>query len=241
MLGRASCAIGLAMMASACGAGSDRTITVFAASSLTDAFEKIELDFEASNPDTDVVVSFGGSSSLVAQLREGAPAHVLAVADAESMRSALANGSIDGDAVAFATNSLAIAVAPGNPSRVRELADLEAAELFVVLAAPEVPAGRYANELLSLADVQVRPVSYEQSVRSVLTKVVLGEADAGLVYRTDAAGRTDVELIELDANVIAGYEIAATLSSDAGAQKFIDFVRSSPGQAILADLGFGPP
>jgi molybdate transport system substrate-binding protein len=243
MLGRVMCVVGLGFGASTCGADSNRTITIFAASSLTDVFEVIESDFEAANPTTDVVVSYGGSSSLVAQIREGAPADVLAVADMETMRSALANGSVGGDSVTFATNSLAIAVAPGNPSRIEELADLETAELVIVLAAPEVPAGRYTNELLSLSDVTVLPVSYEQSVRAVLTKVVLGEADAGLVYRTDAVGRADVELVGIDigANVVARYEIASTQEIDAEAASFIDFVLSERGRAILEDVGFGTP
>ena len=225
-----------------CGGGADdERVVVFAASSLTDAFESIEHEFERANPGIDVVTNFGGSSSLVAQLADGAPANVLATADEATMERATAASEPSGEPVVFAHNSLVIAVEAGNPLGVEGLADLVDVPI-VVLAAPEVPAGAYAAQVLARAGVEIIVASYEQNVRSVVSKVALGEADAGIVYRTDVIATGAVEAVEIDAeaNVDARYSIVAVTDDD-GAESFVDFVRGDTGQRVLAEAGFGSP
>lgn len=222
----------------ACGSG-DETVIVFAASSLTDAFDRIESDFEAANPGIDVVVSFGGSSSLVAQIADGAPADVLATANREQMERAIADRSVIAAPEVFARNSLVIAVEPGNPLGVVGLSDLADAPV-VVLAAPEVPAGAYAQDVLECAGVVVEPASFEPSVRSVATKVALGEADAGLVYRTDIDGRMAAVELDSSCDVSAEYPIVA-LTDDSDGARFVDFVTGPDGLAVLSDVGFERP
>lgn len=227
-------------LATACGEGDDRLV-VFAASSLTDAFERIEVEFEAAHPATDVVVSFDGSSGLAGQIRLGAPADVFASADLVSMERVRAD--VDGEPTIFAHNRLALAVAPGNPRAITGLADLGRDDLVVVLAAPEVPAGGYAAEALERAGVAVVPASYEQNVRAVAAKVALGEADVGVVYQTDVAanaGRLDGVAVPDAANVVASYPIVVVEAGD-GADEFVEFVVGTPGRRILAELGFEVP
>lgn len=227
-----------AVGAAACG-GDDRALTVFAASSLTEVFGVIEAEFEAANPGVDVVISYAGSATLAAQIVEGAPADVFASADGANMDRVVDGGFASAAPTAFATNMLTIAVEPGNPTGVRTLADLADSDLVVVMAAPEVPAGAYAEAVLADAGVAVDVASYEQSVRSVVSKVALGEADAGLVYRTDvvaAEGRIGEVPIETD--VVARYWIAP-IGDSADAMAFVDAVTGSAGQAALRDAGFG--
>ena len=182
--------VALAVLAAACGSASDTTagqpreLNVFAASSLTDAFTQLGSDFTAAHPDVKVSFNFAGSNDLVTQLQQGAPADVLATADTSNMDAA---GDLVGTPQAFAGNKLMIAVEPGNPQHITGLADLARKDLKVVLAAPEVPAGKYAQEALGKAGVTVKPVSLEVSVKGVVTKISLGEADAGIVYVTDVA------------------------------------------------------
>ena len=236
----------LALAVSACGATADagggrsRELSVFAAASLSDAFTQLGGAFTAAHPGVKLTFNFAGSNDLVTQLRQGAPADVLATADTTSMDAA---GDQVGAPHAFAGNKLIIAVAPGNPERITGLADLGRTDLKVVLAAPEVPAGRYAEEALAKAGVTVEPVSLEVSVKGVVTKVSLGEADAGLVYVTDVAAageKLDGIAIPHGQNVLATYPIATLVASahldDAGA--FIDFVLSPEGQQVLTDHGF---
>jgi molybdate transport system substrate-binding protein len=241
----------LTLAAAACGAETSsaadaetesREITVFAAASLTDAFTRLGEDFAAAHPGITVTFNFAGSSDLVTQVQQGAPADVLATADAEDMEKA---GDLAGAPQAFAGNRLVIAVAPGNPEHITGLADLARDDLKVVLAAPEVPAGGYAGEALAKAGVTVEPVSLEVSVKGVVTKVSLGEADAGIVYVTDvtaAEGTIDGVAIPEDQNVIASYPVAALAASEhpADARAFIDLVLSAAGQKVLADHGFLP-
>lgn len=219
--------------------GEPKRVVVFAASSLVDSFELLSERFEQANPGTEVVVSFGGSTGLVQQLLQGAPADVLATADSETM--ALA-ASVAAEPVAFATNSLQLVVPLANPAEVRSIADLARPELAIALCAPEVPCGAAAQRLLEAAGVVAMPDTLEQHVRAVLTRVELGEADAGLVYRTDALGSERVEVIELPVAAAIGntYQLAAVDGSTAGTP-FIDYVLSAEGQSILEEAGFGRP
>jgi molybdate transport system substrate-binding protein len=240
--------VALALIASACGTaaatgdGQQRQLSVFAAASLTEAFTQLGEDFTAAHPDVTVSFNFAGSNDLVTQLQQGAPADVLATADPKNMAAA---GDLVSAEQAFAGNKLVIAVAPGDPEGISGLADLAREDLKVVLAAPEVPAGRYAAEALEKAGVTVRPVSLEVSVKGVVAKVSLGEADAGIVYVTDidaANGKLDGIAIPDDENVVAIYPIAAVAASEHAddAQAFLDLVLSAEGQEVLAANGFLP-
>jgi molybdate transport system substrate-binding protein len=233
-------AIGLAV---GCSGSSDRstTVNVFAAASLTDAFGAVETAFKAVNPDVDVVLNLAASSALATQIVEGAPADVFASADETNMNRIA--DLIDESAPVFATNRLQIVTEPGNPLGIASLDDLGDPSILFVTSAPEVPIGRYTAEVLTRAGVNLRPVSYEESVKGILTKVRTGEADAGIVYSTDvtAAGSsvTGVDIAD-EYNVIARYPIARLTISEAAAT-FVDFVLSSAGRSILDEFGFGAP
>jgi len=221
-------------------------VTVYAAASLNQAFAELGTAFTAANPGATVTFSLAGSQQLAAQIVEGAPADVLAAADQRQMDVVREAGLIDGTVEVFTANVLEIAVEPGNPLGVRDVADLADPGLAVVLAAEEVPAGRYARELLADAGVAVTPASLEADVRAVLSRVALGEADAGVVYRSDVAaadGTVQGVAIPDDRNVRASYPIAALTggSNPQGAAAFVDLVLSAEGRAILASHGFAPP
>src|SRR5262245_28399445 len=221
-------------------------ITVFAAASLTESFTEIGDAFSAANPDATATFSFDASSALVQQIIEGAPADVFASADTANMDK-LTDADLNGtDPVVFATNLLTIIVAPGNPLGITGVEDLANPDIKVVVCAPEVPCGNYANQIFDAAGVEVTPVSLEQNVRGVSTKVTEGEADAGIVYVTDViAAGDDADMVEIpdDINVVAEYPIAAVAASEHADvdQAFIDFVLGDEAQAILAEHGFGPP
>lgn len=220
-------------------------VTVFAASSLTDAFDSLTTAFEAEHPGITVTVNTGASSELAAQILQGAPADVFAAADTTNMQKVVDAGAA-ADPVTFATNRLAIMVEPSNPRQVTSLADLARPDLAVVLCAPEVPCGRYAAQVLGDAGVQVTPKSLEQNVKAVVTKVTAGEADAGIVYWTDVlAARGAAAGIEIPAelNVTATYPIAVTkdAADAAAAQAFVAFVTSPAGRSVLDGFGFGAP
>lgn len=221
-------------------------VTVFAAASLTEAFEDIASAFEAEHPEASVTLSLGGSQRLANQITEGAPADVLASADAERMDAVAAEGLVDGQPRVFARNRLEIAVESGNPHGVSGLADLDDAGLLVVVAAEDVPAGAYARQALAAAGVELTPSSLESDVRGALSKVELGEADAAIVYASDvvAAGGS-VEGVEIpDAhNVTARLPIASLTTGDnpEAARAFVDFVTSADGQAALARHGLEAP
>jgi len=236
---------GLAVLAAAvgCSADDDQQIVVSAASSLTDAFDEIETEFEAEYPNLDVVISYGGSSSLVAQLVAGAPVDVLATADEATMENAVERGGVSGTPEGFASNSLVIAVEAGNPLGIRGLDDLSGDDLTVVLAAPEVPAGAYAAEVFERAGVEPTVASYEQSVRAVAAKIALGEADAGVVYLTDALAAENVDVVDIPTalNVRAVYPIAAVGGHGGPADDFTAFVLGDRGRVVLAEHGFGGP
>jgi molybdate transport system substrate-binding protein len=225
------------------GSGPPTEISVFAAASLTAAFNRIGQDFTATYPGTKVTFNFAGSQALATQIQQGAPADVLAVADTASMGRV---ASMVDTPRSFASNQLQIVVASGNPRGVKSLSDLSDRDLEVVLAAPEVPAGRYARQALDARHISVEPVSLEDNVKAVVTKVSLGEADAGIVYVTDvAAGGDRVEGVDIpaDQNVLATYPIAVVNASRhrSGAQAFVDMVRGDQGQRVLASFGFLPP
>ena len=234
----AALVVGLVTAGPACGAA-DEQVVVFAASSLTDAFDRIESDFEAANPGVDVVVSYGGSSSLVAQVRDGAPVDVLATADLEQMARAVADRPEPVTPEVFARNSMVAAVEAGNPMGIAGLEDLAGGPV-VVLASPEVPAGAYAVEILDCAGVTVEAAYLEPSVRAVATKIALGEADAGLVYRTDIDDRLDAIDVGPGCNVSAEYPIVV-VSDDPVARRFVEFVVGSAGQDVLTEIGFVQP
>ena len=221
-------------------------INVFAAASLTNAFTELARAFEAQQPGRKVSLNFGGSQQLAAQILEAAPADVFASANDEQMERIADARLLRGASKVFATNRFAVAVAAGNPEKIAGLADLSRAGLVVVLAAEEVPAGRYAREVLRKAGVAVTPASLEIDVRSVLSKVALGEADAGIVYESDiAVAASKVTKVEIPAeqNVVASYPIAALSrgSHSDAAMALVDFVCSDAGRAILARFGFGVP
>ena len=222
------------------------SITVFAASSLTAAFNDAGHAFTTANPEVKISFSFDASSKLVGQITQGAPADVFASADASSMDK-LTTADLNASApVNFATNLLSIIVAQGNPKKIRTVADLAIPRLKVVVCDPAVPCGKYAQQSLDTAKVVLIPASLEQNVKGVVTKVTAGEADAGIVYVTDvkAAGDKAVGVdIPADANMKATYPIASIKGSthaDINAA-FIAFLTGADGQAILAKYGFGEP
>ncbi|MGW7054187.1 molybdate ABC transporter substrate-binding protein [Streptomyces sp. NPDC054887] len=222
-------------------AGTD--LTVLAAASLTDVFRTAGAVYEKAHPGTDITFSFAGSQELAAQVRQGAPADALVTADTRTMDSLRGE---TGSPTVVAKNRLVIATGEGNPRKIDGLKDLADTRLKVVLAAPEVPVGRYSQKVLDAQDVTVKPVSQEPSVRAVLSKVELGEADAGLVYRTDAAtaaGKVDAVDIPDAQNAIASYP-AATLktSENAGAaEAFVQWLSSPEAQKIFRDADFQQP
>lgn len=228
----------------ACGGSSGddaTTLHVLAAASLSEAFTEIGADFEQDHPGVKVVFDFAGSQDLVAQIGQGAPADVLATADTSTME------RVSGDTTTpqvFATNELAVAVAPENPLGVTGLASLADPDLKVVLAAPEVPAGRYSADVLARAGVTVKPVSLEENVKGVVAKVALGEADAGIVYVSDvraAGGEVGGVTIPSDQNVTATYPIATLKEAGSTfmADQFVKYVLSDAGQQTLRRFGFG--
>ncbi|MFT4220773.1 MAG: molybdate ABC transporter substrate-binding protein [Microbacterium sp.] len=219
-------------------------LTVFAAASLKASFDEIADDFENAHPDVDILpIVYDGSSTLVTQLSEGAPADVFASADENNMDKATDAG-LAADPQLFASNTLVIVLPEGNPGGVQTLADLADPDLDVVLCADEVPCGAAAQTLLDNAGVEVAAASYEQNVTAVLTKVE-GGADAGLVYVTDVQGRDDVESIVPDgaAEVVNRYPIVALAEArnPEAAQAFVDYVLGPDGQAVLEAHGFGAP
>lgn len=223
-----------------------RSVTVFAAASLKTSFEQMKPKFEAANPGTTVTFNFAGSSDLVAQIQQGAPADVFASADTKNMDKAAADDLVEGTPADFATNTLEIVTPPGNPGQVDSIDDLAGSDLQVVLCAPEVPCGAAAESVEKAAGIDIKPASEEQSVTDVLNKVATGEADAGLVYVTDvkAAGDSVVGVtFPESADVVNTYPIAALSGSKNVelAQAFADFVTGTEGQAILEAAGFAKP
>jgi molybdate transport system substrate-binding protein len=224
-------------------------IQVFAATSLTKAFTDIGAAFTKANPNAKATFNFNGSSQLVNSItKQSAPADVFASADETNMKTLTDAGMNGTDPVVFATNLLTIIVPKGNPKGIKGVEDLANPDLKVVLCdyTAKVPCGLYAKQILDAAKVTVKPVSLEQNVGGVVTKVTSGEADAGIVYVTDVqavSDKADMVAIPADINVVAKYPIASVKASknQATDQAFIDFVMSDAGQAILKQHGFSPP
>ncbi|MGC5171374.1 molybdate ABC transporter substrate-binding protein [Microbacterium sp. DT81.1] len=219
-------------------------LTIYAAASLSTAFDELAAAFESENAAIDIrPIVYDGSSTLARQLQEGAQADVFASADETNMGKV--DALLDGSSEIFATNTLVLATPAGNPADVTSLADLADPGVTVVLCEPEVPCGASSQRLLDAAGVTVRPASLEQNVTAVLTKVASGDADAGLVYRTDVIDRADVESIapEGAADIVNRYPISALTESaePEAARAFVAFVTGARGQRILADYGFGAP
>ena len=234
-----------AFIATACGSSSGpRPVTAFAASSLTDAFNQLKDRLPPRHPPLQLTYNFAGSQTLVQQVIQGAPADVIATADQKTMQKLVDRGLVRQPRV-FARNTLEIAVAPGNPKGIHGLADLSRGDITVVLEDPSVPAGGYSQQVLTSAHVSVKPRSLELDVRSTLSKVTSGEADAAIVYVTDvrAAGTKAFGVaIPPAQNVVASYPIAivkATTHAKAAAE-FIDEVLSPAGQRVLSGDGFIP-
>ncbi|MHB8508639.1 MAG: molybdate ABC transporter substrate-binding protein [Candidatus Dormibacteria bacterium] len=247
-VGVAGMTLGLAL--SGCGSatqgGRAATLTVSAASSLTDAFTLLAAGFERLHAGTRVQLNFGGTPSLVSQVEAGAPVDVLAAADTASPARLDQEHLVVGAVAVFASNRLAIAVAPGNPRHLRGLGDLSRTDLKIVLCDPSVPAGKYADQAIALAGVSVHPASREADVRAALGRVELGEADAAIVYLTDVAaagGRVTVIQIPDAQNVLAHDAIAVLKASREPtlAALFRSYVLSPAGQAVLRTMGFLSP
>ena len=231
---------------SASAAPPSGTITIFAASSLTNAFDRVGDELTRLYPATRYTFNYGSSSTLATQIVNGAPADVFASADELNLQKVEGAALVQGQASIFATNRLQIAVAPGNPKRISALADLMRRDLVVVLAAPSVPAGKYALDALGKAGVTLTPASQEVDVRAVLNKVALGEADAGIVYVTDvrsAAGRVAGVDIPEQHQVIARYPVAMLKESrnQRLSSLFVEFLLGADGQRVLGDFGFTRP
>jgi molybdate transport system substrate-binding protein len=230
------------------------TLTVFAAASLVDAFAAIESDLEAANPGLDIVVETAGSQTLVTQLTEGAEADVLATASTSSMKKAEDAGVIAGDPVDFTGNRLVIVTPTDNPAGIASFDDLANDDLLLVIAGEDVPAGQYARRAICagepefVGDVGDNVVSEEEDVRSVLAKVQVGEADAGIVYASDAVAvnLTDagVNVIEFpdDIDTTAVYPIAPVVGgNEVLANAFISYILGADGQHTLTEYGFSTP
>ena len=220
-------------------------ITVFAAASLTESFTTIGQQFEAAHPGTKVTFSFAASSALAEQINSGAPADVFASASGSTMTLVVDKGGAV-TPVTFATNTMEIAVPPDNPGAVTGLDSLTSSSVKTALCQPEVPCGAVAAQVFTNAAITVKPVTLEPDVKSVLTKVELGEVDAGVVYVTDVKAAGDkVKGIEIpaDVNASTSYPISALAkSSNASvAAAFVAYVVSDAGQAVLAAAGFSAP
>ena len=237
-------ATGAASAGTSGGAGkATGKVTVLAAASLQKAFEEIEKTVEKDNPGLDVTFDFQGSQDLVASLAGGDSADVLATANNSTMKTA-ADQKLVGNQTEFATNVLTLIVPKGNPKKITGLdSSLDGANL--VICAPEVPCGEATKKLAEAQGITLKPVSEEQKVTDVRGKVESGEADAGIVYTTDAAAAKDkADKIDIpDGGVVNHYPIAQTAKPEnpAGAQAFIDAVTGKAGQEILAKHGFGKP
>jgi molybdate transport system substrate-binding protein len=254
MRGRISLLIVAATVLAACGStggtaasGSaaplSGSISVFAAASLTDSFKALGTSFQAAHSGVTVQFNFAGTPTLVTQIEQGAQADVLASADTSNMDKLKADGFSVGTPQVFAHNQLEIVVAPGNPKGITGLADLAKPGLIYISEAATVPAGKYSLQALAKAGVTVTPKSLETDVKSVVSKVELGEADVGIVYTTDVkAAGTKVQGVPIPAayNVVATYPLDAVkgTKNSTAANAFIAFVLSTAGQSTLESFGF---
>lgn len=232
-----------------------RTLTIFAAASLTDAFTEIGTAFESVNPGVTTTFNFAGSQALETQIEEGAPVDVFASASGREMDALVTGNFVAADAVqVFLTNELIVILPADNPAMLGSLEDLAKPGIKLVFASEEVPAGKYTRQALDLMDtsfghgfkdmVLANIVSNEENVKQVVAKVQLGEADAGIVYVSDSIAASNLNSIAIPANlnVVAKYPIVPLVKSKNAelAAQFIDFVLSAEGQAVLAKWGFAP-
>jgi len=220
-------------------------LTVFAAASLTNVFTEIGKNFETANPGVTIRFQFDGSSALATQINEGADADVFASADQANMTKVTDTGKATNPTV-FATNNLVLAVPSTNPAGVTSITDLGNPDVKTLVCAPEVPCGAIATRVLEAAGVTITPVSLEQNVSAVATKLGMGEADAGFVYSTDvAASGGQLTAIDLPSQAVATsktpYPIVALGSGSDLADAFVSYILGSQGQAVLAKAGFGSP
>jgi molybdate transport system substrate-binding protein len=239
-------ALVLLLPLASCGGDGEETLTVLAAASLTETFTELAGAFEEDHPGVEVELVFGSSTALAEQAADGAPGHVLATADEQSMRLA-EDGNALGDAPeAFVSNRLTLVTPPDNPARIESLTDLDDPDVDYVVCADTAPCGAAARAVLEAAGIAATPASEEVDVKAVLARVVQGEADAGLVYRTDAvAGGGDlIEVPLTDGDAVAtNYFVAPLQDGDAGsedlADEFVTFVGSNQARQVFARAGFG--
>ncbi len=244
-------AVALALGLAACGGddgGSEDggEITVLAASSLTESFTTLKDQFEKEHPGVEVKLAFDSSATLAAQAVEGAPADVLATADEATMADAVDGDALDGDPTTFATNSLTLVVPVDNPAGITSFADIDSAGVDYVVCVPTAPCGKSSASVLGDQGIGQDPVSEEIDVKAVLQKVVSGEADAGLVYTTDATSAgNEVKSFEAPGadELLQTYPIGLLRQTQdkSLAQEFIDLATSEAGQQVLQDAGFGQP
>lgn len=234
----------LALTAAGCGGGGDPAdLTVFAAASLHQVFEELAADYEAAHPGATVTINLAGSNALAEQVLSGARADVLATADTVTMAKVAEAGLTAGDPEVFTANDLVVVTPADDPADVSALADLSDPGLRLVVCAPKVPCGAATTRLAAQAGLDLDPVSEEDAVTDVLAKVLTGQADAGLVYRTDAYSAGDqVRMITPPegVEVVNDYPIAtvAEARNPGGAAEFVALVRSERGREVLAEAGF---
>ncbi|BDU05596.1 molybdate ABC transporter substrate-binding protein [Nocardia cyriacigeorgica] len=221
-------------------------VIVFAAASLTETFTALGEQFEAAHPGVDVVFSFGASSELAEQIRQGAPADVFASAAPKNMQQVVDSGDVTATPATFVRNRLEIAVPAGNPGAIAGLADFGRDDPVIALCAEQVPCGAAAAKVFAAAQITPKPDTREPDVKAVLSKVTLGEVDAALVYRTDVRAAGDkVQGIEFpeSAGAVNEYPIApvAQAPNAASAAAFVDFIGSQPARAVFAEAGFETP
>ncbi len=243
--------LALALLLAGCSSQSDSAqpdtqLTVFAAASLKKTFTELGARFEKDHPGTKVAFNFAGSSDLVTQITQGAPADVFASADTANMTKAVDAGVVAGEPVNFASNTLTIVTPFGNPTKITTFADLARPGTQVVVCAPQVPCGSATEKVEKATGVTLTPVSEESAVTDVLGKVTSGQADAGLVYVTDAAGAADhVTAVSFpeSAEAVNTYPIAALqeAANSQAAQDFVGLVTSPAGQDVLTSAGFATP
>ena len=252
-MNRALAALVLLVALVACGAeegdggtAGGETLTVLAAASLTETFTALAEEFEAEHEGVEVELVLGSSTALAEQVNDGAPGDVLATADETSMQVAADADSLADGAEPFATNTLTLVTPPDNPAGIGALADLASADVEYVVCAPTAPCGALSAQLLAEADISAAPASEEVDVKAVLARVTQGEADAGLVYRTDAAAAGDdvTEVPVPEADDLATTYVVAPLRAAGDradlAAEFVELVLAEDGRQLLEEAGFGP-
>jgi len=222
------------------------TMTVLAASSLTEAFDTLSKDFEADHPGVKVKLAFDSSATLAEQVNQGAPGDVLATADQDTMKTVVDQDGTDGDPKVFATNHLVLAVPMGNAAGINSLSDLDNKGVKYVVCVDTAPCGKLAVKVLDASGITAKPASEEVDVKAVLSKVELNEADAGLVYASDVAtagGKVQTVDVPTNNENLNTYPIAALAAAKKPtlAKEWADLVLSTKGQQALADAGFGKP